>query len=332
MKIILVALIVSLVLAGCAVPMTGGMSESSGMEMPGHNMDTAAVPPFDQMFIDMMVPHHESAVVMAEVALERGEHPELVQLAEQIIAAQDPEIEQMRAWRQAWYGSSETPPMDQMPMLHPMPGTESMESMDMAAEVERLRQAEEPFDLAFIDAMIVHHQGAIDAARLAEAQAERQEIKNLARAIIDGQQQEIDQMNAWREAWYGEAEASEADTHISHGGDVDDSVSLVDALRAAGATVEPAAPVEQSFFSVPGQVIQVNGEDVQVFAFADADAAQIEAEALPADGTSFPTLMVTWMATPHFYQQGQIIVLYIGDNEEVQTLLADVLGAQIAGR
>ena len=72
----------------------------------------------------------------------------------------------------------------------------------MAADVEALRRAPEPFDQAFIDAMIPHHQSAIDAARAAETRARRPEIKELARAIIDGQQKEIDQMTRWRRAWY----------------------------------------------------------------------------------------------------------------------------------
>jgi uncharacterized protein (DUF305 family) len=75
----------------------------------------------------------------------------------------------------------------------------------MAQEVETLRNAPDPFDRAFIDAMIPHHQSAIDAAQLAQARAVHQEIKDLARAIISAQQSEIDQMQAWRLAWYGAA-------------------------------------------------------------------------------------------------------------------------------
>ncbi len=78
--------------------------------------------------------------------------------------------------------------------------------MDMAADVEALRTAGGPFDRAFIDAMIPHHESAIAAARVAQEQAQRPEIKELARAIIAEQQREIDQMKVWRQAWYGSAE------------------------------------------------------------------------------------------------------------------------------
>ncbi|HEX2184781.1 MAG TPA: DUF305 domain-containing protein [Chloroflexota bacterium] len=123
----------------------------------------------------------------------------------------------MRAWRLAWYGSAETPPMSQMPMLHDAPSGPGAHAMDMAAEVEALRGAPDPFERAFIDAMIPHHQGAIDAARLAQQRAVRQEIKDLARAIIADQQREIDQMQQWFAAWYGAAPAqAPASPHEMH--------------------------------------------------------------------------------------------------------------------
>jgi uncharacterized protein (DUF305 family) len=73
--------------------------------------------PIDRDFIDMTVPHHESAIAMAEIARERAEHPELEQLADDIIGAQSAEITQLKGWREEWFGSSDTPSMEEMPML-----------------------------------------------------------------------------------------------------------------------------------------------------------------------------------------------------------------------
>jgi uncharacterized protein (DUF305 family) len=170
---------------------------------------TSAQAEFDQLFIDMMVPHHQGAVEMALVAQARAEHQEIKDLAQAILQSQSAEIDQMRAWRQAWYGSGETPAMSVMPMFHEMNGQVMvMEAMNMAQDVERLRAAPEPFDRAFIDEMIPHHQSAIDAAQVAQGQAVHQEIKDLATAIIAAQQREIDQLRAWRLAWYGSAAAT----------------------------------------------------------------------------------------------------------------------------
>jgi uncharacterized protein (DUF305 family) len=161
---------------------------------------------FDRQFIDMMVPHHEGAVEMAKIALERAEHPEIREMAEAIIRAQDDEISQMKAWRQAWFGSAETPSMSEMPMVPGMAGHGGHgAAMDMAADVEALRAAPEPFDRAFIDAMIPHHESAIAAAQATASRAERPEIKEMAQAIIADQQREIDQMKQWRQTWYGSA-------------------------------------------------------------------------------------------------------------------------------
>lgn len=183
-----------------AMPM-GGMPSSAGMSptMPAQMQ-------FDQMFIDMMVPHHMSAVAMAQIALSRAEHPEIKTLATNIIASQTREIAQMKQWRKAWYGSDQTPAMDQMPM---MPGMMDMMDpammahMDMMADINNLKTAT-PFDKAFINAMIPHHQMAIMAAKMAQQQATHPEIKTLAASIIADQQKEIDQMQQWLKAWYGQ--------------------------------------------------------------------------------------------------------------------------------
>jgi uncharacterized protein (DUF305 family) len=156
----------------------------------------------DQQFIDMMVPHHQGAVEMGRIAESRAERIEIKEMAASIIRSQDQEIQQMKAWRQAWFGSAETPPMERMPMIEGMPG-HSNEPMNMAQDVDYLRRAPEPFDRAFIEAMIPHHLSAIDAAKAVEGRTQREEVKQLARAIIADQQREIEQMRAWHLSWFG---------------------------------------------------------------------------------------------------------------------------------
>ena len=97
---------------------------------------------------------------------------------------------------------------------------------------------------------------------------------------------------------------------VSHSGPVTDYVSLIDNLRAAGATVEPKGEVSQAFFSVKGQVMSVNGGEVQVFEYADESAIEADAALISPDGGSIGTSMVTWVAAPHFYKIGKLIVLY----------------------
>ena len=126
--------------------------------------------------------------------------------------------------------------------------------------------------------------------------------------------------------------ASETDPTASQPATLEDLASLVNALGAAGATVEPAESVQQVFFTVPGQIVRVNGADVQVFEYESAEAMEADAAQVSADGGSIGTSMVSWMAAPHFYKAGRILVLYVGDDRSVLDLLEGILGPQFAGR
>lgn len=169
----------------------GAMGTAAGAAtpgMPGHGGMGDA--PYDQNFIDGMVPHHEAATAMARVAQTKAGHAELKTLADAIVADQDGEIAQMKAWRKAWYGSDQIAPGN---------GGHQMGGMD--TDLTTLANAN-PFDRAFIDAMFPHHESAIAMAREAQTKAEHQEIKDLAGRIVAAQQKEIDQMKAWRAQWY----------------------------------------------------------------------------------------------------------------------------------
>jgi uncharacterized protein (DUF305 family) len=158
---------------------------------------------FDLRFIDGMTPHHEGAVTMAQEALQKSQRPEIKQLAQSIIDAQEKEIAQMKEWRKTWYPTvSATPMMYDTQMGHMMPmSAEMRSSMMMNTD---LGAADDQFDLRFINAMIPHHEGALTMAKEALEKSDRPEVKQLAQAILDSQQQEIDQMTQWRKAWYGQ--------------------------------------------------------------------------------------------------------------------------------
>lgn len=156
----------------------------------------------DQAFVSGMVPHHESAVEMAEMALEKAEHRELKQMAEEIISAQEAEIAQMKRAHQRLFGSALKP----SEMSHGELGL-SADEAGMNMDMSMLEDAKE-FDREFIDMMISHHQGAIRMARVELARGGDAELKKLAQAIVDAQAKEIDEMNGWRVDWYGKVSPS----------------------------------------------------------------------------------------------------------------------------
>jgi hypothetical protein len=106
---------------------------------------------------------------------------------------------------------------------------------------------------------------------------------------------------------------------------------LEDNLRNVGAVVEVGGDVNQPFFDVTGRTITVNGADVQVFEYPSMADAETAAAGIGPDGSTIGTTSVTWVAPPHFYARGTVIVLYIGDNSGVRELLDNALGGQIAG-
>ena len=110
----------------------------------------------------------------------------------------------------------------------------------------------------------------------------------------------------------------------------DGLAAFIDGLQLADQSVEIAGAVEQPFFSVPGQIIVVNGEDVQVFEYPDSTDAEVEAAQISPDASSVGTSMASWVGTPHFYTQDYLIVLYVGENDSVKSALVDVLGEPIA--
>jgi uncharacterized protein (DUF305 family) len=164
---------------------SGGMA--SGMVMENGRYS-------DERFIDAMVPHHQGAIAMAEVALKNAEHEEIIDLSRNIISSQQAEIEELKSIKQEEFGTSNVP-MDM--------SQEQMRGMGIMMDPQQLANRD-PFDKAFIDAMIPHHQSAIEMAQVAREKSEIPEIEELAMDIISAQQKEIEQMTRWRQQWYPE--------------------------------------------------------------------------------------------------------------------------------
>jgi hypothetical protein len=103
------------------------------------------------------------------------------------------------------------------------------------------------------------------------------------------------------------------------------------ALRDKGVDAEKGDQVEQAFFSVVGSYVNINDDSVQVFEYETAETMESDAVLVDASGGSIGNSMVSWIATPHFYKKGRILVLYVGDNAKTIQILESVLGSQFAG-
>lgn len=179
----------ALALSACG----GGDSESMTNDTSSEQTSQEAATTFndaDVEFASQMIPHHKQAVIMSELAFDRG-GPEVVELAEQIRDAQSPEIETMTQWLSDW-GVDEPMSMNMDDM-----GSGGMMGPD---DIQSLMGAQgQEFDTAWLEMMIVHHVGAITMSQAEQENGASQEAIGLAGEIIEAQQAEITQMEGMLE-------------------------------------------------------------------------------------------------------------------------------------
>ena len=169
----------------------GGTQATSMMGGSGGMMGNV-----DRHFIEQMIPHHQAAVAMADLALQHAQHPQLKTLAAAIKRTQTAEIAQMRVWYRQWYGTD-------VPTLANGTGCGMMGGADaMAGDLNALKNAAD-FDQAFIQQMIPHHQMALMMVQMVRMHGRQPQLQQLAQAISTGQSAEIAQMRGWYQQWYG---------------------------------------------------------------------------------------------------------------------------------
>lgn len=227
LSIAVVAIAMTLLLASARVaPAQAQMGQTTPL-------DQLSGDEFDKAFLQQMTMHHGMAVEMARPAAAQAAHQETKDLAKTIIDDQTREIAQLRSWAKDWYGLDIPDPvamMDQMmgqgqgmnmpgmnlPGMN-MPGMgmgmgqggmpmgqagdmSTMNDMSMMASLWKLPPNR--LEVAFLSQMIPHHQDAVDMANLVPDRAAHQELKELAKGIIQSQGDEISKMNGWLGSWY----------------------------------------------------------------------------------------------------------------------------------
>ena len=151
----------------------------------------------DKTFIEMMIPHHQGAVEMAQMAVNQAKNPEVKKLAESIIKDQNREVEQMQTWYKQWYATPVPRTNMDMQMHHGM-GQEMMMVMQqqemMDKEMMAALQNASNFDRKFLREMTNHHQMALMMAGMVVDSAVHPETRKLAQSVIQSQSAEIEKM------------------------------------------------------------------------------------------------------------------------------------------
>ena len=186
-----VALAAALAFTGCATVADrgGGMGDGMDHDGTGQTDGSSEFNQADIMFAQMMIPHHEQAIEMSELILAKdGVDPEVVELAEEITAAQGPEIEQMESWLDEW-GAPSMMDADDMGAMGGMGGMLTDEELDELEAADGTTGT-----TLFLQGMIEHHEGAIDMAERHQENGENAEALALSASIIETQTAEIERM------------------------------------------------------------------------------------------------------------------------------------------
>lgn len=162
----------------------GGHDGKHGMGMHGGDKKKSSMNGSDQMFLQMMIPHHEQAIEMSDLALAKSKNSEVLKLAQQIKDAQSAEIVSMKSWLQD-AGASED-------MGHEM--DHGMGGMMTAEELASLKSATgKEFDRQFLTSMIAHHEGALHMVMMIK-DSEDSNLRTLYKNIVKTQGDEIEWM------------------------------------------------------------------------------------------------------------------------------------------
>lgn len=175
------AVLVVVALLGAACGSDDDPSIDTGSAAEDHN-------DADLEFTRSMVPHHEQAVDMAELATARASDPRVKDLAARIEQAQEPQIATMRGWLRDW---GEAPPPGEGGAHAEM----DISGMMSGEEMTELEQASGPeFDRLFLTMMIRHHEGAVAMAKSETESGKFAPARQLATQITTAQQVEIEEM------------------------------------------------------------------------------------------------------------------------------------------
>ncbi|MFF1681415.1 DUF305 domain-containing protein [Streptomyces sp. NPDC058256] len=200
--------VLALALSACG---SSDGSTSHDSSMPGMNHGSAsasasatpdsAFNDADVMFAQQMIPHHQQAVEMAELADGRADDQEIKDLAAAIEKAQDPEINTMEGWLKSWgkplpSASASSSVGDMAGMDHGSSDPSAMPGKMSDQDMTDLKAAQgKDFDKEFAQLMIGHHQGAITMAKDEQRNGTNDDAKKLAAAIVTAQTAEIEKMN-----------------------------------------------------------------------------------------------------------------------------------------
>ena len=165
-----------------------GTSSAAAAADAGKSASAGAFNDADVSFAQMMIPHHEQALEMAELADGRASDAQIKGIAAKIAKAQDPEITTMKGWLQSWGKPKAMGDMPGMDMGQGMMSDTAMKDLESKKGTA--------FDKAFAQMMIEHHNGAIAMAEDEKKSGKNADAVKMAKDIVTGQSAEVKQLRS----------------------------------------------------------------------------------------------------------------------------------------
>jgi len=184
----LAALTTALFLSSCSTSASDSHADHPETDQPVITGQPAGYNADDVAFATNMIPHHQQAVDLSAMVPDRCTNAGLVALADQISAAQQPEINVMKVFLVQW---NENPDTNSGHAGH---GSTTQGMVDAATMTKLESLSSEEFDELWLASMISHHQGAIEMAKAEIANGDNVDAKTLANNIVTTQEAEIGQM------------------------------------------------------------------------------------------------------------------------------------------
>jgi len=185
---LLLALAAALFLSSCSDGTTEGQTNPPKSDEPVITGQPAGYNADDVAFATNMIPHHQQAVELSALVPERSTNADVIALAKQISAAQEPEIQVMKVFLVQW---NENPENNSGHAGH---GNTMQGMVDEATMAKLKSRSGAEFDKLWLESMISHHQGAIEMAKGEIANGDNVDAKAVAQNIVTTQEAEIGQM------------------------------------------------------------------------------------------------------------------------------------------
>lgn len=169
-----------------------------------HSLTASNKPVFDRYFIDYMVPAHESAIALYEYALTKPIHDELRVVLEKEITTARAENEKLREWREKWYGSANTPPINAVPTFPESPKREmGVRVVDLSLPLQHLQMVPDAlFEHAFLDKAVHLNLDAAAVALIERHHDGHAEVYELSKRMAVAHTRTAELFSMMRDEWY----------------------------------------------------------------------------------------------------------------------------------